>query len=137
MPLSEHEQKMLQQMEQALYAEDPQFATKITNHGLRHGRRRLVLGAVAGIAGLALVVLSAVNQLIWLGAAGFALLVAGGAYAFAPQHSKPALGTVGKDGTVRRQAGGASRRGTKGQKGTAGFMQRLEERWEHRRRNDW
>ncbi|MEW2633449.1 DUF3040 domain-containing protein, partial [Streptomyces sp. NPDC048389] len=27
MPLSEHEQRMLEQMERALYAEDPKFAT--------------------------------------------------------------------------------------------------------------
>ncbi|MGF1646187.1 MAG: DUF3040 domain-containing protein, partial [Kineosporiaceae bacterium] len=27
MPLSDHEQKLLAQMEQALYAEDPKFAT--------------------------------------------------------------------------------------------------------------
>ncbi len=81
-PLSEHEQKVLQQMEQALYAEDPRFASHITNHGLGRNRRRLILGIVGVVAGLALVVLSALNGLIWLGAVGFALMVAGGAVAF-------------------------------------------------------
>ena len=56
MPLSEHEQKVLQQMEQALYAEDPRFATHITNHGLHQNKRRMLLGGVGVVAGLALVV---------------------------------------------------------------------------------
>lgn len=133
MPLSDHEQRMLQQMEQALYAEDPQFATKITNHGLHQSKRRLALGAVGVLVGLGLVVLSAMNQLIWLGAVGFALLVAGGAYAFAP-HRKPVLGSVDKDGTVRKPAGGA---GSRAAKGPSGFMQRLEQRWDHRRHDQW
>jgi len=29
MPLSEHEQRLLEQMEKALYAEDPKFATSL------------------------------------------------------------------------------------------------------------
>ena len=35
MPLSEHEQKMLEQMEQALYAEDPKFASQMQGAGAR------------------------------------------------------------------------------------------------------
>jgi hypothetical protein len=31
MPLSEHEQRMLQEMERALYAEDPRFASNLRN----------------------------------------------------------------------------------------------------------
>ncbi|GAA1895764.1 DUF3040 domain-containing protein [Lapillicoccus jejuensis] len=136
MPLSEHEQKVLQQMEQALYAEDPRFASHITNHGLGRNRRRLILGVVGVVAGLALVVLSALNGLIWLGAVGFALMVAGGAFAFTPA-KKAALGTVDADGTVRRAStGGRPARPTKRRGAT--FMQRLEERWDRRRDdNTW
>ena len=100
MPLSEHEQKVLQAMEQALYDEDPRFATHITNHGLHQNKRRMILGGVGVVAGLALVVLAALNALIWLGAVGFALMVAGGAYAFTPT-KKTVLGAVGEDGTVQ------------------------------------
>ena len=56
MPLSEHEQQMLAQMEQALASEDPRFA-----HQMRGGttlavrRRRLVLGILGVVIGLALV----------------------------------------------------------------------------------
>src|SRR3712207_5805224 len=34
-PLSEHEQRMLEQMERALYAEDPKFASALEGSGLR------------------------------------------------------------------------------------------------------
>lgn len=133
MPLSEHEQKVLQAMEQALYAEDPRFATHITNHGLHQNKRRMIFGAVGVIAGLTLVVLSALYAVIWLGAVGFALMVAGGAYAFSPA-KKRVLGAVGEDGTIRQAA--ASRKSAKaGSRGS--FMQRLEERWDRRRHDEW
>ncbi|MGZ6793086.1 MAG: DUF3040 domain-containing protein, partial [Mycobacteriales bacterium] len=42
MPLSEHEQRLLDQIERALYAEDPKFATTVRSTDLRtHMRRRL------------------------------------------------------------------------------------------------
>ena len=42
MPLSEHEQRLLEQMEKALYAEDPKFATSLQSRGgmVRRLRRR-------------------------------------------------------------------------------------------------
>jgi Protein of unknown function (DUF3040) len=132
-PLSEHEQKVLQAMEQALYAEDPRFATHITNHGLHPNKRRIIVGVLGVLVGLALVVLGALNSLIWLGAIGFALMVAGGAWAFSPA-KKSVLGAVGPEGSVRRTVSGESR---KGRRSKAGFMQRLEERWDKRRHDEW
>jgi hypothetical protein len=56
MPLSDHEQRLLEQIEQALYAEDPKFATSVASRKMRsHPRRKLVLAAVGVILGLALV----------------------------------------------------------------------------------
>ena len=133
MPLSEHEQKVLQAMEQALYAEDPRFATHITNHGLHPGKRRIIVGVFGVVVGLALVLLAAFNSLIWLGAIGFALMVAGGAWAFTPA-KKSVLGAVGPDGAVRRTVAGETRKA--GPK-SGGFMQRLEERWDKRRHDEW
>ena len=46
MPLSEHEQRMLEQMERALYAEDPKFASALEGSGLRTFTRRRVYLAV-------------------------------------------------------------------------------------------
>lgn len=132
MALSEHEEALLQQMEEALYAEDPRFASRIEKTKSRGlGRGRVVVGVVAGVAGLALVVFSAMSSNIWLGAGGFAIMVAGIVYAITPSRTK--LAAVGSDGTTKPRAGkvkaGTSRQGT--------FMERLEERWEKRRRDQW
>jgi hypothetical protein len=130
--LSEHEEALLQQMEEALYAEDPRFASRIEKTKSRGlGRGRVVVGVVAGVAGLALVVFSAMSSNIWLGAGGFAIMVAGIVYAITPSRTK--LAAVGSDGTTKPRAGkvkaSTSRQGT--------FMERLEERWEKRRRDQW
>ncbi len=57
MPLSEHEQRMLEQIESALYAEDPKFASSVKRRriGPGGGRRRLQAVAIF-VVGLALLV---------------------------------------------------------------------------------
>ena len=57
MPLSDHEQRMLDQIESALYAEDPKFASSVRGGGLRAptARRRLQ-GAGLFVLGLAMLV---------------------------------------------------------------------------------
>lgn len=135
MALSEHEEALLQQMEEALYAEDPHFASRIEKTKKRSGGRgRIIVGVVAGVAGLALVVVSAMNSIIWPGAVGFAIMVAGIVYAITP--GKPKLTSVPSEGstTVRRKAPNPGRSAAPKQ-GT--FMERLEERWEKRRRDGW
>ena len=48
MPLSENEQRLLEQMERALYAEDPKFASAMRGANRRPGAgRRLLLGGVS------------------------------------------------------------------------------------------
>jgi predicted phage tail protein len=130
--LSEHEEALLQQMEEALYAEDPRFASRIEKTKSRGlGRGRVVAGVIAGVAGLALVVFSAMSSAIWLGAVGFAIMVAGIVYAITP--SKTKLAAVAADGTPKPRAN----RTKPGSSKQASFMQRLEERWEKRRRDQW
>ena len=57
MPLSDHEQRMLDQIESALYAEDPKFASSVRGGTLRapSARRRLQGGLLFAL-GLALLV---------------------------------------------------------------------------------
>lgn len=125
MPLSEHEQKLLQQMEQALYAEDPHFANRLENTGSRAGRRRLVIGLLGVIVGLVVIVLAVMNAVIVLGGVGFLIMVAGAFYALTPpRHPKQESGPGGPRG------GGGP---TKKARAKRGFMQRLEQRWDDRR----
>jgi hypothetical protein len=53
MPLSEHEQRMLDQIESALYAEDPKFASSVRGGTLRapSTRRRLQVAIKATMIG--------------------------------------------------------------------------------------
>ncbi|WP_040161352.1 DUF3040 domain-containing protein [Mobilicoccus massiliensis] len=131
MPLSEHEQKLLEQMERALYAEDPKFASQMK--GKRRGgppRKRLITGLCIALVGLALIVAGVSQKLIWLGGAGFAVMVAGVAWAF---------GAGGR--TLTDTSTGRSRRTGRGRTpktrgGSSSFMQRMENRWDERKRGD-
>jgi cytosine/adenosine deaminase-related metal-dependent hydrolase len=138
-PLSEHEQHLLEQMEQALYAEDPKFASQMQGSAARARLRRgLAIGAVGVIAGLGLVVLGVARESILWGAIGFALMVGGVAYAISPPKvPKTKLGAVTEDGTVRNHEPsgrlGKVRKGKKANATKQPFIRRLEERWDRRR----
>jgi hypothetical protein len=57
MPLSDHEQRMLDQIESALYAEDPKFASSVRGGTLRApSARRRIQGAALFVIGLAMLV---------------------------------------------------------------------------------
>src|ERR1041384_5029955 len=64
MPLSEHEQRLLDQIERALYAEDPKFASTVRGARLRRpSRRRRLQGIALFVLGVALLVLGVILPL--------------------------------------------------------------------------
>jgi F0F1-type ATP synthase assembly protein I len=75
-PLSEHEQRLLEQIEQALYAEDPKFASSVRSARPRNRTRTLLAASVVGVlVGLAVVMVGLTKNLIPLGVIGFVLIV--------------------------------------------------------------
>lgn len=121
MPLSEHEQRLFEQIERSL-AEDPKFASAVRASDPRtRARRRLFLAAVITLAGLGLVVFGTVNNLLPLGALGFVVMLGGAAFAMQSQRraKNPTLQAV--DGTASRP----TRR-------RSSLIDRLEERWRRR-----
>jgi hypothetical protein len=61
MPLSEHEQRLLEQIERALYDEDPKFASTVRGGKLRRpSRRRRVQGIALFVIGVVMLVLGVV-----------------------------------------------------------------------------
>ena len=67
MALSDREQKLLEQMEKALYAEDPKFASTLRRSGFTIApgeRRNVIFGLVALVSGLVLVFGSVVSKMI-------------------------------------------------------------------------
>ncbi|MFB7968532.1 DUF3040 domain-containing protein [Streptomyces rubiginosohelvolus] len=129
MPLSEHEQRMLEQMERALYAEDPKFATALEGSGLRTYTRKRVYQAVAGfLVGIALLMAGMVAQQIWISVVGFlvmlgcaVLAVTGWRKAPKPGEQQPAAAGGGDSGARRRPRQRRS------------MMHRIEQRWQRRR----
>jgi hypothetical protein len=88
-PLSEHEQRLLDQIEQALYAEDPKFASAVRSARARsRGRRSIVFGALGVVVGLALVLVGLIGNVIVLSVVGFVLVVASCAYAAQVLHHR-------------------------------------------------
>ena len=82
MPLSDHEQRLLDQIEQALYAEDPKFAASVRSARTRSRTRRSAALCVVGIvAGLALVLVGLVANIVVLSVVGFVLVVGACGYA--------------------------------------------------------
>ncbi len=131
MPLSDNEQRLLEQMERALYAEDPKFASAMRGANRRPGVvRRLLIGGAAIVVGLVVLVVGVAQQMVLLGVLGFVGMLAGTAYAVSSQRRSGPVGVVGASGSVRAPSGNRrkSKRG-------GSFMQRLEERWD-RRQND-
>jgi Flp pilus assembly protein TadB len=75
-PLSEHEQRLLDQIEQALYAEDPKFASAVRSARSRSRTRRSIIAAVVGVlAGLCLVLVGLIVGVIVVSVVGFVLVV--------------------------------------------------------------
>lgn len=73
MPLSDHEQRMLDQIESALYAEDPKFASSVRGGTLRApSARRRLQGALLFVVGLALLVVGVAVKATMIG--GFPIL---------------------------------------------------------------
>ena len=68
MALSEHEQRLLEQIERALYAEDPKFASTVRGGRLRKPtRRRRLQGVALFVVGLVLLVVGVAVPQLWLG----------------------------------------------------------------------
>ena len=128
MPLSEHEQRLLEQMERALYAEDPKFATSLRSaNGVRASRGRAALGVLGVLVGLGLILAGVTTTVIALGVGGFALMLIGAVIAYSAFRIPSAAAVEKEPGA---EAPAARQQAPK----SSGFMDRLEDRW--RKRNE-
>lgn len=129
MPLSDHEQRMLDQIESALYAEDPKFASSVRGGSLRApSARRRLQGALLFVLGLAMLVVGVAVKATMIGGfpilsvLGFVVMFAGVVFAITGprvtggrDRSAPAPGSPRQ----RRQRGGS-------------FTNRMEDRFRRR-----
>ena len=129
MPLSEEEQRLLEQMEEALAAEDPKFVSTIRGASARSRHRRLTALAVFGfVVGIAILMTGAILANTYIAVPGFVVMLGCAYLALVhirhlndpdlPDNVTP----IGKSkATTQRQSG---------------FMNRMEDRW-RRRREDY
>ncbi|MEV4171393.1 MULTISPECIES: DUF3040 domain-containing protein [unclassified Nonomuraea] len=131
MPLSEHEQRLLDQIEQALYAEDPKWANTVRISDPRsHYKRRLVKASIGFALGVVIMMVGVVMSLIPLGVGGFVVMLAACLWGLSSWKKMNGFGdaATAASGTAV-PPGKQARRGNRGS-----FMERMEERW--RRRHD-
>ncbi|HYY82698.1 MAG TPA: DUF3040 domain-containing protein, partial [Actinomycetes bacterium] len=74
MPLSEHEQRILAEIERRLLEEDPKFAHQVGHSFRAHLARRLKLAAFGFVLGLVVLVVGFVKY-VALGVAGFVIML--------------------------------------------------------------
>ena len=130
-PLSEHEQRQLEQIEQALYREDPKFGRLVRSSDPRvHYKRKLAQALVGVVVGAGLLAAGVVTHRVYLEGAGAAIMllslvwaaVSWRRYAAGIRPARPRAGTTTAKGTKHRS----------GQTRRARMMERMEQRWRHR-----
>lgn len=129
MPLSDHEQRMLDQIESALYAEDPKFASSVRSAGFHAptARRRLQ-GAALFVIGLAMLVSGVAFKATMIGTFpilsvfGFVVMFGGVVFAVTGPRlpGRPEHPGSGAGSRPRRTKGGGS------------FTSRMEDRFRRR-----
>lgn len=116
MPLSEHEQRLLDEMERNLYGHDADVTSTAFVGMPRPNYRAIVLGVLLALAGLGGLIGGVMAHNVFIGIAGFALMFVGVLVAAKPGPVTQASATS----TTSSKRSGSS------------FIQRMEQRWDDR-----
>jgi hypothetical protein len=135
-PLSEHEQRQLEQIEQALYREDRRLGRLVRSSDPRVHYKRRVVQAVSGfVAGAGMVVAGVLVPFVWLAVAGFIVMLLCGMWTLSSWRHMAGITVAGREG-----GGGRQRRSRRHRRGgpaaKSGMMERLDERWRRRQEGD-
>ena len=135
MPLSEHERRQFEQIEQALRAGDPRFADAVRAADPRvHYRRRIIVAALGFLAGVGLLLAGVVVNVIPIAVTGFLVMLACSMWGVT-SYRRMTGSTTGRAPVKDRSPGNrrhAGRGRRPGQQVGSGLMGRLEERWRRR-----
>jgi hypothetical protein len=121
MPLSEQEQRLLEEMERSLYHNDADF---VAGGPGRHGRptyTMIVIGVLVGVVGIATLIAGVGIRVPVVGVIGFVLMFAGVLLVLNPPRRGQAPHTPSSTNTDSKPA-------SKG----GSFLQNLGERWDNR-----
>src|SRR5690606_833967 len=118
MPLSEQEQRLLEEMERSLYQNDADFVATVSQRRGRPNYTLVVVGALLALVGIATLVIGVVVRQPLVGVLGFAVMFGGALLAFSP----PRRGATAAAASSTRKPARAR----------SSFMDRLNERWDRR-----
>lgn len=130
MPLSEHEQQVLDELERTLLADDPKFANT-----LRAGHRApigvYVLGGIGMLVGLGVLILGVAIEQVFVGVLGFGIMF--GAAVLAMTKAAQARAASELDFDSPTLAANTAERPARVKTGSRdSFMSRVEDRWDRR-----
>ncbi|TFD65236.1 DUF3040 domain-containing protein [Cryobacterium ruanii] len=121
MPLSEQEQRLLEEMERSLYHNDADFVASVGASRLRPNYRSIAVGVLLAVAGIVALIAGVAIAQLWLGILGFIVMFGGVLIAVTP--GKGIRSVPGPSSPGRRPAQAKS---------DQGFMDRLNDRWDRR-----
>lgn len=121
MPLSEQEQRLLEEMERSLYHNDADFVATVGATRLRPNYRSIALGVLLVVAGIAMLIAGVALHLLWLGIIGFVVMFGGVLLALSPGRSSRHFSA---------EAAGA--RPNSSRPNDQGFMDKMNDRWDRR-----
>ncbi|MEO8908482.1 MAG: DUF3040 domain-containing protein [Microbacteriaceae bacterium] len=122
MPLSEHEQRLLEEMERSLYHNDADFVATVGGRRGKPAYRSIVLGILITVVGIVCLIVGVLVQIALVGILGFIIMLGGVLTAIAPPRHR--AGQPDESTTPTTAAG-------KG-RDAQGFMDKLNERWDKR-----
>ena len=119
MPLSEHEQRLLEEMERSLYQNDADFVATVNPRRGRTNYTLVAVGVLVAVVGVAALVAGVIIQQPLVGVLGFAIMFTGALLAIAPPRRGSA--TTDSSSSHSNRKGSSSR-----------FMDALNDRWDQR-----
>lgn len=120
MPLSEHEQRLLEEMERNLYQNDADFVATVSGRRGKPNYRLVVIGALLAVAGVAALVAGVIVRQPVIGVVGFGLMLGGVLLVLSP----------GRGAESASSTAGSNTRSTRAPKSS--WMSTMNERWERR-----
>lgn len=122
MPLSEQEQRLLDEMERHLLRNDADVVSA-SPQGQSLSYRNIVYGAILVLVGIAGLIVGVSTALIVVGVIAFVVMVGGVVLAMTPSR-KPAANRSGREGATRKP--------TPSRAPATSFMDRMNDRWDKR-----
>jgi hypothetical protein len=125
MPLSEQEQRLLEEMERSLYHNDADFVATVSGRRTRPNYTMVVVGVLVIVLGIAALAAGVITKLAIIGILGFAIMIVGALLIFSPRDAGAGAPTASAPRAPGRGTG-------KRPSSTSSFMDRINERWEKR-----